>query len=72
MNMKENEIRVQPPMVYVSETGTWEYKQLVCDLGEREALTENELNKLGAEGWELAGVFSESGKAYFYFKRTAQ
>jgi hypothetical protein len=72
MNMKEKDIQVQPPTVYVSETVKWEYKQSICDLGKEEALTEKELNELGANGWELAGVFSESGKAYYYFKRPAK
>lgn len=70
--MKEKDIQVQPPTVYVSETVKWEYKQSICDLGKEEALNEKELNELGAGGWELAGVFSESGKAYYYFKRPAK
>lgn len=59
----------QPPMIYVSERTAWEYKHLIRDLSEAKAPTEEELNVLGKEGWELAGVFAESGTAYFYFKR---
>jgi hypothetical protein len=32
-------------------------------------LTEPELNALGAEHWELAGVVSERHRVHFYFKR---
>ena len=70
--MKENDTRFQTPMVYVSELPKWEYKKVTRDLDEEEALTENELNELGKAGWELAGVFSESGRAYFYFKKVAE
>ena len=72
MTMKENDTRIQPPMVYVSEPTKWEYKKVTRDLDAEETLTENELNKLGKAGWELAGVISESGRAYFYFKKVAE
>jgi hypothetical protein len=62
---------IQPPIVYVDEEIVWEYKQLVRNLAKENAPTEEELNKLGAEGWELAGVFSDSPFVYFYFKRLA-
>jgi hypothetical protein len=44
----------------------WEYKIL------KEAPSEAELNKLGAEGWELiviAGAVSEYYDIRYYFKR---
>ena len=72
MTMKENDTRFQPPIVYVSEPTKWEYKKVTRNLDEEEALTENELNELGKAGWELAGVISESGRAYFYFKKVAE
>jgi hypothetical protein len=62
---------IQPPIVYVDEEVVWEYKQLVRNLAKENAPTEEDLNKLGAEGWELAGVFSDSPFVYFYFKRLA-
>lgn len=57
------------PMVYVSEQSVWEYKQIVRNLAKEQALTEDDLNELGADGWELTGVFSDSPFVYFYFKR---
>jgi hypothetical protein len=50
-------------MVYVYEQQQWEYR-IVAN-----AMTEDELNALGAEGWELAGVAVLPDKAQFYFKR---
>ena len=58
---------VQPPVVY--EEPTWEYKHLVRDLAKDAAPEEGELNALGAEGWELAGVLTRGLEAHFYFKR---
>jgi len=58
-----------PPIVYVKEKTVWEYKQLVCNLAKENAPGEDELNALGADGWELAGVFTDSPFVYFYFKR---
>lgn len=63
---------IQPPIVYVDEEVIWEYKQLIRNLAKENAPTEEELNKLGADGWELAGVFSDSPFVYFYFKRLAE
>jgi hypothetical protein len=56
---------VEPPMVFVAPA--WEYRQLYKP-GSVPA-DEAELNALGAEGWELAGVASDSGGVHFYFKR---
>lgn len=58
----------RPPMVYIYEDTRWEYKRLDRDLAEG-VLTEEEMNTLGAEGWELAGVVSQPSRAYFYLKR---
>ena len=57
------------PMVYVKEKTVWEYKLLSRNLSKEEAPSEEELNRLGKEGWELAGVFSDSPFVHFYFKR---
>jgi hypothetical protein len=62
---------IQPPIVYVHEPLRWEYKQLIRNLAEEHAPTEEELNTLGAEGWELAGIFTHAPFVYFYFKRSA-
>lgn len=63
---------IQPPIVYVKEELFWEYKQLIRNLAKEKAPTEDELNTLGADGWELAGVFTDSPFVYFYFKRLAE
>jgi hypothetical protein len=47
----------------------WQYKDLVRELGSEELPTEADLNALGAEHWELAGVASEGTRVHFYFKR---
>ena len=57
------------PMVYVTDKTVWEYKLLSRNLAKEEAPNEEELNKLGKERWELAGLFSDSPFVNFYFKR---
>ena len=51
---------IQPPIVCVQEQLRWEYKQLIRNLAEEPARTEEELTTPGAEGWELAGIFTDS------------
>ena len=58
-----------PPMVYVYEPQAWEYKTVVRHAGHEQLLSEQELNRLGGEGWELAGVASQPERVIFYFKR---
>jgi hypothetical protein len=60
---------VRPPMVYVKKELAWEYKHLSRQLAEEALLSEAQLNVLGGEGWELAGVFADSTTAHYYFKR---
>lgn len=62
----------QPPMVYVKEKAAWEYKQLIIDADTDQTPTEDELNKLGAEGWELVGVYTDPPHITFTFKRPAE
>jgi len=57
------------PTVYVKEKTVWEYKMLSRNLSKQEAPSEEELNRCGKEGWELAGVFTDSPFVHFYFKR---
>lgn len=57
------------PRVYVTETAAWEYKQLVRDLEGEGAPGEEALNRLGAEGWELAAVVTHRSTATYIFKR---
>lgn len=42
---------------------------LVRDLASERAPEEVELDALGADGWELAGVFMRGSEAHLYFKR---
>jgi hypothetical protein len=56
------------PVVYVSAPVVWEYKQVA---GERPP-TDAELNDLGREGWELAGILVRDAQVIFYFKREAR
>ncbi len=63
------EKKVQPPMVYIHVKPAWEYKVLTCNLEREKAPDEAGLNALGAQGWELVGIFSDSPFVFFYFKR---
>lgn len=63
---------VQPPMVYVKEKSAWEYKLIIRNLAVEEPPDEEELNKLGADGWELAGAFDDPPLVYLYFKRALE
>ena len=60
---------VHPPMIYVKESLKWEYKQIARDLEKEGPLSEEELNALGAEGWEMSGVAQQPPVTYYYFKR---
>lgn len=61
----QRDFRLETPMVRVEPR--WEYREVVR---EAEALlSEADLDALGAEHWELAGVAPVGGKVHFYFKR---
>jgi hypothetical protein len=47
----------------------WEYKEVVRDIDTDELLTESDLNALGSDHWELAGVVRDDRRAHYYFKR---
>jgi hypothetical protein len=55
--------------VYVKDKTIWQYKLLIRNLGKEEAPSEEELNKVGKEGWDLAGIVTNHPFVYFYFKR---
>jgi len=59
----------QASMVYVYQTPKWEYKLLICNLEVENAPTQDEMTRLGEDGWELAGILSDLRLAHFYFKR---
>jgi hypothetical protein len=58
---------VEPPWVPIEPR--WEYKDLTRDSENEELPGEAELNALGTEHWELAGVAQEGRRVHFYFKR---
>jgi hypothetical protein len=57
--------RLEPP--FVSVEPRWEYRDIVREASE--VLSERELNALGEERWELAGVAPAGSRVHFYFKR---
>ena len=57
------------PMVTVRDEPRWEYRRIVRNLRTEDPPTEKELDALGAEGWELTGLFSDSPFLYLYLKR---
>jgi hypothetical protein len=59
----------EPAMVYVYEDLRWEYKCITWNVEKEGPRSERELNALGADGWELAGIASLPNDVYFYFKR---
>ena len=61
------EVRVQPPLVFVE--ARWEYRHVTRELAAQAELTDEELNELGAAGWELVAAVSDGTRAHFYFKR---
>jgi hypothetical protein len=60
---------IEAPTVYVTEPLIWEYKCAISRLAEEGPLSEDALNALGKEGWELVEIVVDSRTAYCYFKR---
>jgi hypothetical protein len=60
---------VQPPTVFVYQKQGWEYKVVSKNSAGDALLTEDELNALGKDGWELVGVVPLTSKVQFYLKR---
>ena len=58
---------MEPPWVPIEPR--WEYKEVTRDLESETLPGEAELNALGSEHWELAGVVREGQRVHFYFKR---
>jgi hypothetical protein len=54
-------------MVYVRDRTVWQYKVLTRDIPL--SPSEEELNMLGKDGWELIAVLTRGGVTHFYFKR---
>ena len=57
--------RVEPPWVAV--VARWEYRDVVRDASSLPS--EQELNALGDQGWELIGVAPVVERVHYYFKR---
>jgi len=55
------------PMVYARDRTVWQYKVVTRDVPL--SLSEEELNTLGKEGWELTAVLTHGRVTSFYFKR---
>jgi hypothetical protein len=60
------ESRVEVPMVPVEPQ--WEYREIIRG-GGTGLLSTGELDALGKEHWELAGVVAADDGVHFYFKR---
>lgn len=60
---------VQPPTVFVYERQQWEYRVLLTKAADEPSLSEEELNALGREGWELVSVLPAQATVRFVFKR---
>lgn len=58
------------PMVYMAPV--WRYKHVQRSAADVARFSETELDGLGAEGWELAGVTTEGETTHFFFKRPAR
>lgn len=60
---------VQQPTVFVYEKQGWEYKVISRNTADDPRLSEDELNALGKDGWELVGVIALPAVIQFYLKR---
>ncbi len=68
------------PIVYEDhpvQPTSWEYRCLIIDPQRESIPREEELGKLGAEGWALSSILDQSRSSsqpfiYFYFIRQAQ
>jgi hypothetical protein len=61
--------QVQPPTIFVYEKQGWEYKVVSRNTAGDALLTEDDLNALGKDGWELVGVVPLTSEVQFYLKR---
>ncbi|HEX6533001.1 MAG TPA: hypothetical protein VF041_00305 [Gemmatimonadaceae bacterium] len=64
---KVPDVHVHPPLVFVEPV--WEYRHMVRNLDREAAPSDEEMNALGGEGWELIGVFGDGRAVHLYFKR---
>lgn len=57
------------PVVYSREQCEWEYKTITKGTKNHGLIDTEELQTLGADGWELVGVVSTPASLVYYFKR---
>lgn len=57
----------QQPTVFVYERQGWEYRVVSKEVDQ--PLTQDELNALGKDGWELVGIVPLLNTVQFYLKR---
>lgn len=60
------QVGIHPPLVFMPPV--WEYKRLVRAGGDPDA-DDVELERLGAEGWELVNVVFDGVAQHLYLKR---
>jgi hypothetical protein len=60
---------VAVPMVTVRDEVRWEYRRILRNLRTEDVPDEADLNALGADGWELVSMVSDSPFLYLLFKR---
>jgi hypothetical protein len=60
---------IQPPTVFVYERQQWEYRVVTKSVANESSVSEDELNALGKDGWELVGVVPATSDVRFVFKR---
>jgi hypothetical protein len=60
------------PIVYEDAENHWQYKRLDRNLKKEDPPTEEELNELGKQGWELCGMVEIKSLVHFYFKRPSE
>jgi hypothetical protein len=75
----EGRMAVHIPMVYEKVTPQpmrWEYYVLTIDTREQSLADAGRLNKLGQEGWILAGIVDEKERGllvhYYFVRQTAE
>ena len=60
--------QAQQPTVFVYERQGWEYRVVSREVDQ--PLTQDELNALGKDGWELVGIVLLLNTVQFYLKRS--
>ena len=57
------------PTVFVYEKQEWEYRIITKNIDVDALQTEQDLNPLGKDGWELVGITTIASIMQFYLKR---